>query len=139
MKRYWIVFAAVILSGCSAIQPVAGRFFIAPFDPNEYLLVTSLRTTAIESKPLCGNSSTVVPNVNQMYHTALMLTNYSQHLPRNEQTIKPINATHQMVHELKHRYSTETKVSKVYCELKLQSIIDTSESIQKAIAKRPRP
>jgi folate-dependent tRNA-U54 methylase TrmFO/GidA len=68
-----------------------------------------------------------------------LLKNYSQYIPKNEQSIRPINITYDMVTELKVRYQKENKVSKTYCELKMQSIIDATESIQQAIGKRPRP
>ena len=127
---------SLLLGGCSVVQPFVDRFMIAPFDENEYGLVNKLRTLAIETKPKCGSDDI---DVNQMYHTALLLKNYSEYLPKNDQTIKPVGLTFQMVSELKTRYDKEQKINKVYCELKTQSIIDASEAIQKTIGKRPRP
>jgi hypothetical protein len=138
MKKYLILLAVVFLSGCSVIQPVVDRFFIAPFDPNEYSLVNSLRTNAIETRTKCDNNSILSTNIKEMYHTASLLKNYSQYLPRNDQTIKPVNLTFIMVSELKTRFDKENKINKTYCELKIQSIIDASELIQQTIGKRPR-
>ena len=143
MKNIIIALSFVLLSGCATIQPMIDRFTIAPFDSNEYALVNKVRTVAIQTKPKCGVENiapfAVLDYVNEMHDNALLLKNYSQYIPKNDQTIKPVNLTYQMIDELKTRYEKESKVSKVYCELKIQSIIDATESIQKAIAKRPRP
>lgn len=143
MKNIIIGLSFLFLSGCAVIQPMVDRFMIAPFDSNEYALVNKVRTIAIQTKPKCGIENVapfaVLDYVNEMHDNALLLKNYSQYIPKNDQTIKPVNLTYQMIDELKTRYEKEKKVSKVYCELKIQSIIDATESIQKAIAKRPRP
>lgn len=132
MKTLLIALSLLFLSGCAVID----RFNIAPFDSNEYALVNSLRSTSIQVKPNCSNISR--EEVNQLYNIALNMKNYSQYLPRNDQTIKPVNATYQMVYELKTRYNKENKLNKTYCELKMQSIIDATELTQRAIGKRPR-
>lgn len=139
MKNIIIALFFVFLSGCAVID----RFMIAPFDANEYALVNKIRTTAIQTKPKCGAENiapfAVLDYVQDMHDTALLLKNYSQYLPKNEQTYKPVSMTYTMIEELKTRYEKEKKVSKTYCELKMQSIIDATESIQQAIGKRPRP
>lgn len=143
MKNLLAALTFTLLTGCSVVQPLVERFTIAPFDSNEYALVNKLRTTAIQTKPKCGADNiapfAVLDFVHDMHDTALLLKNYSQYLPKNEQTMKPVSLTYDLVAELKNRYEKETKVSKTYCELKVQSIIDVTESIQRAIGKRPRP
>jgi len=138
-----LLLSFIFLSGCSVVQPIVDRFTIAPFDANEYALVNSLRTTAIQAKPNCNTEKDplmIIYNyVDSLYNTSLLLKNYSQHIPKNDQTIKPVNLVFKMSTDLRDRYLKEQKVSKTYCELKIQSIIDASESIQKAIGKRPRP
>ena len=66
------------------------------------------------------------------------LKNYSQYLPRNEQTFKPVDLLHVLTTDLQKRYSTSKEINKTYCELKLKSIASSAEEIQKVIAKRPR-
>lgn len=132
MKTLLIALSLLVLSGCAVVD----RFIIAPFDPNEYSLVNTLRSSSILVKPNCSNISR--NEVNHLYNIALTLKNYSEYLPKNDQTIKPVNTTYQMVSELKSRYEKENKLNKTYCELKMQSIIDASELTQKAIGKRPR-
>ena len=143
MKTLFVALSFVFMTGCSVVQPLIDRFSIAPFDTSEYALVNKLRTTAILTKPRCGVENiapfAVVDYVHDMHDTALLLKNYSQYLPKNEQTMKPVSLTYDLVVELKNRYEKDLKVSKTYCELKIQSIIDVSESIQRSIGKRPRP
>lgn len=143
MKNIIIALSIMLLTGCATIQSTIDRFTIAPFDANEYALINKLRTNAMQAKPKCGIENiapfAVLDYVNEMHDTALLLKNYSQYIPKNEQSIRPINITYDMVTELKIRYQKENKVSKTYCELKMQSIIDATESIQQAIGKRPRP
>jgi hypothetical protein len=142
MKNIIIALLFFTLSGCSVVQPFIDRFNIAPFDNNEYALANRLRTTAIQAKPRCDVS--VLPPfaiedyINEMYDTALLLRNYSEYLPKNDQTIKPVGLVFQMVSDLKNRYEKESKINKTYCQLKIQSIIESSVSIQQAIGKRPR-
>jgi hypothetical protein len=143
MKKIIISLTLLFLSGCSVVQPIYDKFMIAPFDSNEYALVNHLRTVAIQTKPSCNTADDpwmhIYSYVEKLHETSLLLKNYSEYLPKNDQTIKPVNLVYQMTTDLKNRYEKETKVSKTYCELKIQSIIDASESIQKAIGKRPRP
>ncbi len=144
LKNTICIFGLVIfLSGCSAIQPLVNRFLIAPFDSNEYALVNELRTTAIQAKPFCNTKddpvAMIYSYVEKIYTTSLLLKNYSQYLPKNDQTIKPVNLVFQMTTDLRTRYEKEDRVSKTYCELKMESIEEAAELIQKAIGKRPRP
>lgn len=143
MRNIFLGLILLLLSGCAVIQPVVDRFTIAPFDSGEYSLVNKLRTTAIKAKPSCNTKSDpwkfIYSYVYEIHDTSLLLKNYSEYLPKNDQTIKPIELIHQMTTDLKKRYEQDVTVSKTYCELKIQSIIDASESIQKAIGKRPRP
>lgn len=143
MKNIILGLTLLLLSGCAVVQPIVDRFTISPFDSNEYALVNTLRTLAIQAKPNCNIADDpwkIIYNyVEELHNTSLLLKNYSEYIPKNDQTIKPVNIVFLMTTDLKKRYSTEAKVSKTYCELKIQSIINASESIQKAIGKRPRP
>jgi len=139
MKNILIVLSFVFLSGCAVIQPMIDRFTIAQFDNNEYALVNKIRTQSQLAKQDCSTSILVRSHVDDMFITSTELKNYSQYLPKNEQTINPIDILHKMVNEIHARYNTTSSVSKTYCELKLTSINQSAESIQRAIGKRPRP
>ncbi|MFZ9589117.1 MAG: hypothetical protein ACO28V_05255 [Chitinophagaceae bacterium] len=138
MKKILLT-SILLLSGCSTIQPFIDRFTIAQFDANEYALVNQVRTSSMIAKPLCPSKYETKIYVDAIYSSTYELKNYSEHLPKNDQTIKPVNLLFTLVNDLNARYKAEGDVNKTYCELKLQSISDAANSIQKAIAKRPRP
>jgi hypothetical protein len=139
MKIISILTICLLLSGCSVIQPFIDKFMIAPYDNNEYGIVNKIRTTAQLSKKDCSNKSIMKTNSETIFSYGTELKNFSQYLPKNEQSIKPISQLYTMIEELDKRYQAEGNVSKTYCELKLTSIEESSEMIQKAIGKRPRP
>lgn len=139
MKNIIIALMFVMLSGCAVIQPVVDRFTIAPFDSNEYALVNKIRTQSQLAKQNCSVSLLVRADVDALFVTTTELKNYSQYIPKNKQTISPVDLLDKMVTEIHTRYNSGSTVSKTYCELKLTSINQSAESIQKAIAKRPRP
>ena len=143
MKQIIIGLSLLFLSGCSVVQPFVDRFTIAQFDSNEYALVNEIRTTAMQAKPFCDTTDDpfvmIQSYVNGLYTSSLILKNYSLYIPKNDQTIKPVHLLFKMTTDMKIRYEREDKVNKTYCELKLQSIEDSAELIQKAIGKRPRP
>jgi len=139
MKNILAVLSFVFFSGCAVIQPVVDRFTIAPFDSNEYALVNKIRTQSQLAKENCSVSLLARADVDALFVTSTELKNYSQHIPKNKQTISPVELLDKMVVEIHTRYNSGSTVSKTYCELKLTSINQSAESIQKAIAKRPRP
>lgn len=139
MKKIIIAFTIMLLSGCSAIQPWIDKFTIAPFDQNEYFIVNQIRTYAEITKPLCPSKYETKIYVDALYTSAFELKNYSEHLPDNKQTIPMVNLLFTMTNDLNNRYKAEGDINKTYCELKLQSVIDSANNIQKAIARRPRP
>lgn len=139
LKFIITAFALISISGCSVIQPFIDRFMIAPYDNNEYGIVNKIRTTAQLSKKDCTDKSVMKNNSESIFYSASELKNFSQYLPKNDQTLKPVLQLYTMAEELHKRYQAEGNVSKTYCELKLTSIEESSEMIQKAIGKRPRP
>lgn len=138
MKKILIV-SILFLSGCSTIESLMDRFTISQFDSNEYQLITQIRTYSEISKPFCSNKYEMKPYVDKIYVLAYELKNYSEHLPKNNQTIKPVNLLFTFVDDMNKRYKVEGDVNKTYCDLKLESISTAANNIQKAVARRPRP
>jgi hypothetical protein len=132
--RILLCMFVLFLSGCSMIN----RFIIAPFDSNEYALVNRVKTYAITSKQYCNDGQQITTIAKTINLTTIELKNYSEHLPNNTQTYQPVVLLQKMAQDLDDRYSKNTTVSKTYCELKLQSIFEAADTIQKTIAKRPR-
>ena len=139
MKNILIALSFVLLSGCAVVQPMIDRFNIAQFDNNEYALVNKIRTQSQLAKQDCGTSILARSHIDDMFITSTELKNYSQYIPKNQQTISPVEILDKMISEIHARYNTTSSVSKTYCELKLTSINQSAEAIQRAMAKRPRP
>ena len=108
-----------LITGCALI--------IGKYDANEYAYVNQIRTTAQVS----GCSK---PEVTQMYINALLLKNYSQYLPDNEQEVQLINNLYQIVNQL---YAFPNP-STTYCTAKMKIIEGAAERIQEVTGSKPR-
>ena len=124
MKKLIIGCTIVFLSGCS--------LFIGPYDPNEYLLVTKVRTTAELTN--CNNPIQTATNIESMYVTATEFKNFSQYLPDNDATIGLSNKLFVLVDELHKKES----FSPAYCKIKLNMIAKSAEQIQQVVGSKPR-
>ena len=124
MKKLIIGYTIVFLSGCS--------LFIGPYDPNEYLLVTKVRTTAELTN--CNNPIQTATNIESMYVTATEFKNFSQYLPDNNATIGLSNKLFVLVDELHKKES----FSPTYCKIKLNMIAKSAEQIQQVVGSKPR-
>ena len=132
-KLLFVFFVAVNIAGC-------GIFFIAPYDTNENLLINKVVVKSEGMKDFCNDYTQTRHNVISLFSQTKQLKNFSHSLPNNELTTKMIDPLYQMMEDMHTRYKNEKDtVSKTYCELKFQSIHDSASTIQKAIAKRPRP
>ena len=105
-----------LLSGCALM--------IGSYDPNEYLLVTKIRTIAETTN--CNNPIIVANNIETMYMDALTLKNYSQYLPDNNGEIKLNNDLFKIVDEL-HKNDNPRGF---YCKAKLNIVSKKAERIQ---------
>ena len=110
--RYLLLCSVALLSGCSLVD----AYFMAKYDTTEHALINRIGVHAKIYKDDCADHDKT---------------------KANELTIKLVVPIHTMVEDLNKRY-TEKEVSKTYCELKLQSISNSADYVQKAIAKRPR-
>ena len=108
-----------LVTGCALI--------IGKYDANEYAYVNQIRTTAQVS----GCSK---PEVTQMYINSLLLKNYSQYLPDNEQEVQLINNLYQIVDQL---YAFPNP-STTYCTAKMKIIEGAAERIQEVTGSKPR-
>lgn len=123
MKKL-ILSCVVMLSGCALM--------IGPYDPNEYLLVTQIRTLAETTN--CANPLNTANNVEMMYNDAATLKNYSQYLPDNEAEIKLTADLYKLVDEFHNKQSP----AEFYCKAKLNIIAKSAERIQQVTGSKPR-
>ena len=130
MKKL-LPYILVLLIGCSG----CAIFNPATFDPNEYALVTKIRTQAMVDSAMIDVNGTCSSTDNRtLYLTALELKNYSQYLPGNEDTIPLVNNMVVLTKELDSRI----KPSVIYCKEKLNIIQKSSEEIQRVVGSKAR-
>ena len=127
------------LSGCATISNFYDSYFMAPYDTNEHLLVNKIKVYSEFSKRNCANHESAKTSAVKLFSLSSQLKSFSGNLPNNSSTVKMTDSLFILVDDLYKRYDTAKEVNKTYCELKLQSISDSANTIQKVIVKRPRP
>jgi hypothetical protein len=133
MKKLVLVSLILVLNGCALIN----AYRMARFDNIEYALVNQIHTQAQLGAAACG-TDLVYSQVDDIYFKTVELRNYSQHIPRNEETVKMTVALHEIVKGLKDRYASTEEVSTKYCELKFNNIEKATTNMQVVIGDKPR-
>lgn len=139
MKKILLVLSLLALTGCSTIQLLPGinSYFMAKFDNNEYMLVNTVRTQANLGAAKCGTPE-IVPVVDNIYYKSIELKNYSQSIPRNEETIIMSSELSEIIKGLNERYHSKDPVSLNYCTTKFGIIEKNAVTIQNVIGAKPR-
>ena len=133
MKRIAIIFAAVLLNGCALWD----AYFMAPYDANEYMLITEIRTNADIYRRQCDNPVLAPQNAQHMADRTLLYQRYEENIPRNENGFRSAKALNEIAQGLSTAY-TKGAVSPVFCKLKYNNIEHSAELIQRVTAGRPR-
>ena len=133
MKKISIIFAAVLLNGCALWD----AYFMAPYDANEYMLITEIRTNAAIYREQCANPVMAPQNAQAMANRTLLYERYEEHIPRNENGIKAARALNEIAQGLNTAYG-KGAVSPTFCRLKYNNIEHSAELIQRVTAGRPR-
>jgi hypothetical protein len=74
----------------------------------------------------------------QMTELSLTLVHYSEHLPNNNPTYNMSKELFNIVEPMHNRYLTVSRVSKTYCEEKLETIMESTETMQQSMNRRSR-
>jgi hypothetical protein len=133
MKRIVLAFSCVLLSSCA----VWDAYFMAPYDANEYMLITEIRTTAIQYRRQCDNPVLAPINAQAMANRTELYEKYEEQIPRNDNGIKASRALNEIAQGLNTAY-VKGPVSSVFCKLKYNNIEHSAELIQRVTAGRPR-
>lgn len=138
MKLLTSIILIFSLSGCATISNLYDSYFMAPYDTNEHFLVNKIKFYSEFSKRNCANHEAAKTSAIHLFSLSSQLKSFSGNLPNNSSTVKMTDSLFVLVDELHIRYDTAKEVNKTYCELKLQSISESANTIQKVIVKRPR-
>jgi hypothetical protein len=129
MKKLLVISLVCLITGCSTVQDKVENIFAAGYDTNEYALVNKIRTIAQTAKT-CDEVT-----VNNLYFITKELNNFSQYLPRNNQSIELNKDLLKIVMEL---YDKEPPIGQVYCKAKLNILEKTAERIQQVTGSKSR-
>jgi hypothetical protein len=133
MKKLILITSIFVLTGCAAID----AYRMAKFDNNEYALINSVRTQANLGAAKCGTPE-VKDTVNKIYYKSVELRNYSQSIPKNEETVKMSSELAEIVKGLNERYNGTEPVSLPYCTTKFGLIEKNAVTIQNVVGAKPR-
>lgn len=128
LKNILLASSVVILTACAAT-----------WDNADYSRVVDIRHTVAvaQREQVCtkpAQAQTVADAIERDAHWLLI---YSDYLPNNEPNQKMALALYNTAAEFSKRYQG-TPPSKVYCELKLKTLADQINIIQRTNARRPR-
>jgi len=134
MRRLLLItITATTLSGCALWD----AYFMAPYDANEYMLITEIRTNAAIYREQCANPVIAPVNAQAMANRTQLYERYEEHIPRNENGFKAARALNEIAQGLNTAYG-KGSVSPVFCKLKYNNIEHSAELIQRVTAGRPR-
>ena len=133
MKRIVLALTCVLLSSCALLD----AYLMAPYDANEYLQITEIRTTAIQHRRQCDNPILAPVNAQAMANRTELYEKYQEQIPRNANGFKAAQALNEITQGLNTAYS-KGPVSLMFCKLKYNNIEHSAELIQRVTAGRPR-
>jgi hypothetical protein len=110
---------------------------MAPYDANEYLQITEIRTNAIQYRRQCDNPILAQVNAQAMANRTELYEKYQEQIPRNANGFKSAQALNEISQGLNTAY-VKGPVSPVFCKLKYNNIEHSAELIQRVTAGRPR-
>jgi hypothetical protein len=134
MKKL-IVVLSVMLSGCAVVDAL----LMTKYDPNEYLLITQIRTDAQTYKKQCGNQLIAATNAVAIANKTDLFEKYEELIPRNENGIKASKSLNEIAQGLVAAYvDPKGEPSATFCRLKYGSIENAAYVIQHVVGDRPR-
>jgi hypothetical protein len=133
MKRIVLTLTTMLLSSCA----VWDAYMMAPYDANEYLLITQIRVDAGQYKKQCDNPILAPVNAQALANRTELYERYQEQIPRNANGFKAAQALNEIAQGLNTAY-IKGSVSPVFCRLKYNNIEHSAELIQRVTAGRPR-
>lgn len=133
-----ITLTAFVISGCSFLNSLNPMYFnMARFDNNEYMLAVDVRTQANLGARKCGTPE-VNREVSILWAKSLILKNYSESIPNNEETVTMTSELLEIVRGLDKRYNIDKKkTSMAYCTNKFGNIEKNATIITNVVGNKP--
>jgi hypothetical protein len=132
MKRL-VILLLPLLSSCAVYDAI----MMAPFDPNEYRIITEIRVDSAYYRDGCSNPLVAQTNAVAMARKTELYEVYSEQIPNNNDSYKAAKSLNEIAQGLARRYDTPP-VPPLFCKLKYTSIENSARVIQHVIGNRPR-
>lgn len=132
MKKLLLA-ALVLLSGCAMLDA-----YLMKYDPNEYRIISEIRSDAQGYKESCANELISTTNAVAIADKTRLFMVFSEYQPHNEPVIKASKDLDKIAQGLKTQYASGNKVSPIFCKIKFESIEHSAEAMQKIIGAKPR-
>jgi hypothetical protein len=133
MKKIVLVGALTLLSGCTLLDA-----YLMKYDPNEYQMISDIRTTASIAKTQCDNPLMSVSNATVISNKTLAFVQFTQYQPHNDKVKAASIELNKIAQGLSDQYTKNDKVSPMFCKLKFGGIETSAETIQKVVGDKPR-
>jgi hypothetical protein len=133
MKKI-LLLSLLALSGCSVVD----AYLMGKFDNNEYQMITTIRYDAHIAQATCDDFTKSKDNATKLEHQIGVYVMYEGDFSHNDESIDASKKLNDMVQELVKKYSTEEKVSTMYCKLKFGGIENGAALIQHVQGNRPK-
>ena len=135
MRRLLLLAVVALLPSCALYN----AYMLTGFDPNEYLIITQIRTDAGLYKKQCGNHLLASINAFAISNKTDLFQNYNEQIPRNENGIKASKSLNEIAQGLANAYvDPKSEPSALFCKLKYNSIENSAIVIQHVVGNRPR-
>lgn len=122
-----------MFTGCAVLD----AYLMAPYDANEYLLITQIRVDAGQYRKQCDNPILAPVNATAIAGRTELYERYEENIPRNQNGLRAAQALNEITQGLNNQYA-KGNVSATFCRLKYNSIEHSAELIQRVTAGRPR-
>lgn len=135
MRKLILTLFVLSLNGCAVIDAL----LMTKYDPNEYLLITQIRTDAQVYKKQCGNHLFAAVNAQSIANKTDLFEKYEELIPRNENLINSSKSLNQIAQGLATAYiDPKGEPSATFCRLKYGSIENAAYVMQHVVGDRPR-
>jgi hypothetical protein len=134
MKKLLIIPLVLLLNGCILFD----AYFMAKYDTTEYSLINQIKTKAQVAEENCSNQILVITQVNDLFIASLEFKNFTVYIPHNEDATKLSAKLFTLTKDTRDYFNKTDKISPIFCKAKLQQIVTSADTIQRALGSKPR-
>lgn len=134
MKKLLSIIGLLSLSGCALVD----AYLMTKYDPNEYKLISEIRTDSMLAKKDCKDPQKTTYNAISLANKTQLFEIYSENVPRNSNVIAASKDLNTIAQGLAARYNPFNGVSETFCKIKFESIESNATTMQHIIGARPR-